>query len=86
MELWRDIGSQLQIEIVNRLHIQDESSIRYFCCRYKSYYNGIRPHQGICGEIPSQSREESLQLFDLSRVRYEKIKHSHGLFTEFKVA
>ena len=75
----------LQKELIFRLHIQDESSIRYFGIKYLSYYNKVRPHQGICGETPSQKREKNTQIFDLSSIRYEKIKHAHGLFTEFRV-
>ncbi|MGK0366905.1 MAG: hypothetical protein ACI9QD_000035 [Thermoproteota archaeon] len=43
------------MELVDRLHIQDESSIRYFCKIYKTYYNEIRPHQDLLGDVSSDN-------------------------------
>ena len=75
----------LQEELIDRLHIKDETSIRHFCSKYQKYYNGIRPHQGILGQTPSKLKIENSIIINLSSVRYEKIKHVHGLFTEFKL-
>lgn len=76
----------LQEELIFRLHIQDELSIKYFCSKYRRYYNDTRPHQGILGETPSQVRALIPLISDLSSLQYYKIKHAHGLFTEFRVA
>lgn len=75
----------LQIELVDRLHIQDESSIRYFCNIYKQYYNETRPHQGIFGFVPSEPSQQKASISNLHLLKYEKVKHAHGLFTEFKL-
>jgi transposase InsO family protein len=48
----------LQIELVNRVHIQDESSMRYFCNIYKSYYNETRPHQGLFRNVPLEPNQQ----------------------------
>jgi transposase InsO family protein len=50
----------LQIELIDRLHIQDESSIRYFCNIYKNYYNEIRHHQGIFSFVPSEPSQKKV--------------------------
>jgi len=76
----------LKEELIFRLHLQDESSIRYFCNKYRGYYNEIRPHQGISGKSPIQLKTMESPVTNLQSVKYKKIKHAHGLFTEFKVA
>ncbi len=76
----------LQEELICRLHIQNESSLRYFCNKYEIYYNEIRPHQGILGKIPGQMNKAKSLIQDLSSIKYQKIKHAHGLFFEFKIA
>lgn len=75
----------LQVECVYRLHIQSEASIKYFCSKYKKYYNEIRPHQGLAGGTPKKIKVISSNIFDLSAVKYKKQKHLHGLFTEFSL-
>ncbi len=76
----------LQHELIFRLHIQNESSLRYFCNKYEIYYNETRPHQGILGKTPSQTNKIKSSTQDLSSIKYKKIKHAHGLFVEFRLA
>ena len=75
----------LQNELVDRIHLKDESSVRYFCNLYIEYYNEIRLHQGILGARPSNNHTNE-KIKDLSSIKFEKIKHAHGLFYEFKLA
>ena len=79
---WRS----LQEELIFRLPIQNESSLRYFCRNYSAYFNSHRPHQGILGQTPVGKAEKQTQVVDLNTFKYKKVKHLHGLFTEFKVA
>jgi hypothetical protein len=75
----------IQVELINRLHIKDESSIRYFFSIYIKYYNETRPHQALLGSQPSRESQKTPTLSKLHLLKYEKIKHAHGLFTEFKL-
>ncbi|OFZ26638.1 MAG: hypothetical protein A2381_16735 [Bdellovibrionales bacterium RIFOXYB1_FULL_37_110] len=73
----------LQEELIFQLHLQDESSIRYFCNKYRGHCNEIRSHQGISGKTPIQFKTMELPVTNLQSVKYKKIQHAHGLFTEF---
>ncbi len=79
---WRS----LQNELVFRLPIQNKFTLQYFCKNYQIYFNEIRPHQALLGKTPINNNFKQSLIIDLCAVRYEKIKHVHGLFTEFKVA
>jgi hypothetical protein len=63
----------IQVELINRLHIKDESSIRYFCSIYKKYYNETRPHQALLGSQPSRESQKRPTLSKLHLLKYEKI-------------
>jgi len=75
-----------QDELIDRLHIKNMASIRFFCREYQSYFNQIRPHQGIEGSVPSLGKIKGAKIFDLKSVKYIKTKHVNGLFTEFQLA
>jgi len=68
------------------LHIQNEASIRYFCNKYKKYYNEKRPHQGINGDNPIENLKVVPEVINLEDVRYKKTRLVHGLFTKFSIA
>ncbi len=78
---WRSI----QNELIFRIPIQNEFTFRYFCRNYQVYFNEVRPHQGLLGKTPINKILEQSRIVDLCAVRYKKIKHVHGLFTEFKI-
>jgi putative transposase len=78
---WRS----LQGECIYRIHIQNESSIRYFCNKYKDYYNKVRPHQGLVGKRPVENGNLKKNLLNLKELKYKKEKIAHGLFTKFSL-
>lgn len=78
---WRSI----QRECIYRLHIPNEASIRYFCNKYKKYYNQKRPHQGIDGNTPIDNLKVIPKITNLNEVRYNRTRLVHGLFTEFSL-
>ena len=78
---WRS----LQRECIYRLHIPNEVSVRYFCNKYKKYYNEKRPHQGINGATPIENSRIVSEVTNLHDLKYKKTRLVHGLFTEFSL-
>ena len=78
---WRS----LQRECIYRLHIQNEATVRYFCNKYKKYYNEKRPHQGINGDTPKENLRIVSEVINLDQMKYKKTRLVHGLFTEFSL-
>ena len=75
----------LQRECIYRLHIKNEASVRYFCNKYKRYFNEKRPHQGINGDTPIENLNIVFAVITLDHVKYKKTRLVHGLFTEFSL-
>jgi len=75
----------LKEEMLNRILILNEWQIRSLCQKYKKYYNDVRPHQGICGQVPSQKRKFHPKK-ELASIKYQKVRHLDGLFTQFQIA
>jgi transposase InsO family protein len=76
----------LQIELIDRLHIQDEASIRYFSKKFQIYYNETKPRQALLENATSKKTSKDISLMDYNKIKYQKVKHAHGFFTVFKIA
>ncbi|MDC0980277.1 integrase core domain-containing protein [Bdellovibrionales bacterium] len=75
----------LKLELLLRVPIHDTISLSRVCASYKSYFNYLRPHQGIGGCRPSDDGQTVPKVSDLSSVRYEKKAYLHGLFNQFRL-
>jgi hypothetical protein len=53
---------------------------------FQIFYNDTRPHQALFGNAPSQRSSKDVPLIDYNNIKYEKVKHAHGLLTVFKIA
>jgi len=48
------------------------------------YFNEVRPHQGLEGQVPSLDKKP-VKILNISEIKYNKIRHLNGLFTEFQL-
>jgi hypothetical protein len=76
----------LKTEILNRVNLIDDNHVRELCASYQKFYNSLRPHQGIDGQIPSRRRVEIDRIENFDRLKIKKTKVMDGLVTHFSLA
>ncbi|MBF0316328.1 MAG: transposase [Oligoflexia bacterium] len=79
------MNKTIQCELLNRIILSDLKHIQSQLSKYKSYYNEVRPHQGINGKTPKYySNSPTVLRKDIDL--FEKRSHVDGLMTSFHLA
>ena len=76
----------LKNEVLDRVILHDAERVRELCASYQSFYNRLRPHQGIAGQIPSRQKSDPNKVIDFGEIRIKKVKVLDGLVTHFRIA
>ena len=76
----------LKTEILSRVSLIDGFQVLDLCLSYQDFYNKMRPHQGICGQIPDQAVLANSKTLDFENMLIRKTKTLGGLVTNFQIA
>jgi len=73
-------------DLLYRIPISDINHLYRIIQAYRNYYNRVRPHQGIKGNVPQNMKQRIERINNLADIKIKKVSHIYGLFTEFSLA